>query len=72
MTKTIYVYLKNEGIDCWRPVEAIQQGELFRIISERDKTDEEWEFDTDSLVKCQLKTFQDGKQGLAAIERVII
>ena len=33
-TETIYVYLFDEGVDCWRPVDAVREGEdLYRIVS---------------------------------------
>jgi hypothetical protein len=28
-TETIYVFLLDEGMDCWRPMEATAEGENF-------------------------------------------
>jgi hypothetical protein len=72
MNEQIYVYLKNEGVDCWRPVNAIREGKYYRIITIRDKEDEEWEFDTGKLVECKIKKLDDGKEGLVAIKEIII
>ena len=70
MKTTIYVYLKNEGTDCWRPVDADIIGEFYKIATERDNEDEEWQFDTGTLVKCVEKVFQNGVKGLIAIAKV--
>jgi hypothetical protein len=69
MKTTIYVYLKNEGTDCWRPVEAEKSGDEYKIITSRDKEDEEWQFDTGTVVKCVQKEFQDGEKGLVAVAK---
>lgn len=63
--------LLNEGVEVWRPVEAIEVGDgIFQIVSENpDPTDEEWEFTTGDIVRCALKSFSDGS-GLVAVERV--
>jgi hypothetical protein len=69
-TMNIYIYLKNEDSDVWRPVEARQEGEFYRIVSVREDATEEWEFNTGDLVKCKERNFEDGTKGLVAIERV--
>jgi hypothetical protein len=33
-TETIDVYLFDEGVDCWRPIEAVHEGEdKYRIVN---------------------------------------
>jgi len=69
---TIYVYLLNEGTPCWRPVEAVTvEGDTYRILSTNaDSEDEEWEFNTGDLVRCEHKSFSGGEEGLVAVERL--
>ena len=69
---TIYIYLKNEGTDVWRPVQAEPvSGNAYRIVSvNTDLEDEEWEFDTGELVRCESRVFSGGKTGLVAVERL--
>ena len=68
----IYVYLPDEAVDVWRPVEAERVDEaLYRIISENpDPEDERWEFATGEIVRCVPKVFSDGEGHLVAVERV--
>ena len=67
---TIYVYLLDEGVDVWRPVQAHHLGgDLYRIISINEHEDEQWQFRTGDVVRCAMRTFSDGP-GLAAHERV--
>ena len=55
-TIQIYVYLPDEAVDVWRPVEAIQEGEnLYRIISLNVFDDENWQFKFGELVRCKEK-----------------
>ena len=70
--QTIYVYLRNEDIDVWRPVKAKHlRGEIFRIVSiNGNPEDEDWQFVTNDLVRCEFKEFSDGQTGLVAVERV--
>lgn len=69
---TIYVYVKNENVDVWRPVQAeLVDDKAYRIVSvNTDPEDEEWEFDTGELVHCEQRVFPDGEAGLVAVERV--
>jgi hypothetical protein len=69
---TIYVALINEGLDVWRPVQAVhEQGDVFRIVSQNpDPIDEHWQFSTGENVVCKEHTFSDGQRGLVACERV--
>ncbi len=52
MTTTIFVRLLGEGIDCWCPVEAANEGaERYRITGPMPDGDE-WEFEPGELVVC--------------------
>lgn len=52
MTETIYVYLLWEGIDVWRPVEALVESAGYRITGSEPKG-ENWQFNAGSLVRCE-------------------
>jgi len=70
-TETIYIYLLNEGTDCWRPVTAIQiKDNIYKITGIRND-DEEWEFITGDIVECAFKCFSDNTKALVAIRKVI-
>jgi hypothetical protein len=49
MTTTVYVRLLDEGTDVWRPVEADQDGDLFKLIGPMPD-DEHWEFIPGTIV----------------------
>jgi hypothetical protein len=66
----IYIYLKNEDVDIWRPVEARPEGKFYRIVSVKEDASQEWEFNTADLVRCEERQFEDGTRGLVAIERI--
>lgn len=67
---TIYMQLLDEGTDVWRPVEATQVAdENYRIEGEVPE-EEVWEFAPGSAVRCEWKTFSEGKQGLTAVSAV--
>ena len=73
--ETIYVYLLDEGTDVWRPVKAIQvRQNLYKIVSEnRASEDENWQFSTGDLVRCELQPLSDTddyQDELVAVERV--
>ncbi len=73
--ETIYVYLPNENVDVWRPVEAEQESELlYRIVSEnKDTEDEKWEFSCGDLVRCEFKLLSEGndyEEKLVAVEKI--
>ena len=69
-TETIYVYLFDEGVDCWRPIEAVHEGEdRYRIVSVNpNPEDEHWEFSAGDLVVCERRRFAEG-EGLVAVRR---
>lgn len=58
---TIYVALLNEGTDVWRPVLAEQlAGDRYRIVGQNDDPDDEqWEFETGSVVRCEFRRLSD-------------
>lgn len=52
---TVYVHLLNEGIDIYRPVEAVVLDESVRLVAppDYDPEDEEWEFEPGSVVRME-------------------
>ena len=70
ITQKIYVALLHEGTDVWRPVEALAIGNgLFRIVSKNlEPDDEELQFITGEIVRCQEKIFSEGLVSLIATE----
>ena len=65
---TIYVYLRNEGTDVWRPVEAEHLGgDAYRIVG-TPAEGEEWEFGAGEVVRCSPRMLSDGEQ-MVAVER---
>lgn len=57
----IYVRLLNEGVDVWRPVEAIREGSSFRIVGPAPQPPfEEWEYPLGALVVCELQRLSGG------------
>ena len=57
---TIYVELLEEGVPCWRPVEAEELPDgSFRILDTRPE-EECWAFKKGDVVKCKMRKFQDG------------
>jgi len=65
----VYIRLKEEGTECWRPVDAREEGAgVFRILSTQPK-EEVWEYPAGSAVRCEKKQFASGA-ALAAVERV--
>jgi hypothetical protein len=70
MTETIYVALLDEGVEVWRPVQALRRaGDLFQIVSKNDSETETWEFPSGALVRCVEKQLQDGLR-IVAVEMV--
>jgi hypothetical protein len=68
-TVTIYMPLLDEGIDCWRPIEAeALEGEVYRVNGPVPD-EEEWAFPPGSLVRCRHRVFSDC-EGMEAAERV--
>lgn len=69
----VMVELLNEGTSVWRPVVAFDVGDgSFRLSCAEapEDLDEAWRFAPGTVVKCEWKTFEDGTEALAAVERV--
>ncbi len=69
--ETIYMFLLDEGVDVWRPVQARHLGtDQYEIVSTNpsDST-EQWEFTTGDVVRCKLRRLSDGEE-LVAYELV--
>jgi hypothetical protein len=59
-TRTIYVYLPDEAVDVWRPVEAEElESGLYRILGPAPE-DEIWEFPPGSIVRIEMKRLVHG------------
>jgi len=51
----------------WRPVQAIQHGDTYTIVSSNpDPEDEHWQFAQGEAVLCQPHIFSNGNQSLIA------
>ena len=61
-TEIVYVYLPDEDVDCWRPVDAVHEGgNRYRITSVNPDPDgERWEFETGQRVVCERRTLSRG------------
>ena len=68
---TIYIYLLDEGVDVWRPVDAIHIKEnIYQINPESEIPETEiWEFLPGDMVRCEEKPLHRGNC-LVAIETV--
>jgi hypothetical protein len=65
--ETVYVALRDEGVDVWRPVEAERISEsVYRLANVSVLDAEEWEFSPGSTVRCELRELSDG-QALVAV-----
>jgi hypothetical protein len=64
----IYVRLLNEGVDVWRPVQAVREGaDYFRSVGPTPQPEgEEWEFPLGSVVGARPFQFEGGNGGLVA------
>jgi hypothetical protein len=64
----IYVRLLDEGVEVWRPVQAVRSGDGdFAIVGPAPQPEgETWEFPLGALVMCRHRRFDDGSEGLAA------
>ena len=68
---TIYVYLLDEGIDVWRPVDGIHiKNNIYQIKPESiiPKT-ETWQFLPSDIVLCEEKILSKGKQ-IVAVKKI--
>lgn len=63
---TIYMPLRAEGTDVWRPVEAEpQSGDIYRIVG-AVPVDEDWRFSPGAFVFCESRIL-DGRQATVAV-----
>jgi hypothetical protein len=71
MSVTIYIPLNDEGTDTWRPVHAARlRDDVYEIEVDQEPPGERWTFPPRSIVRCREHTFDDGHQGLLAVELV--
>jgi len=70
-TTPIYVRLLDEGTDVWWPVEAIREGpDSYRIVTENmNPEDQQWEFQSGELVRCEEHLFGGATKALVAVAR---
>jgi hypothetical protein len=64
-TRTVYVELLDEGVDVWRPVEAVEDGESF-LLPTTAPAGERWRFAPGSRVRCELRQLYGGQTLVAA------
>jgi hypothetical protein len=66
--KTIYVAVLDEGVACYRLVEAIhKRDDIYTITSPNpDPENERWEYTRGEDVRCKVHTFQSGDTQLTA------
>jgi hypothetical protein len=59
----IYVALRDEGVDVWRPVQAeCLGGDTYRIRSQPyDRSIESWQFEPGDVVLCEMVESSDGR-----------
>ena len=66
----IYVYLLNEGVDVWRPVDAEKvENDLYRLVGSPPDETEHWEFPTGSVVRAEIRSLSEGPT-LVAVELI--
>lgn len=58
--ETIYVRLKGEAIETWRPVEAEAESDAVYRLPRQAPDDETWAFPPGSRVLCEWKNLSDG------------
>ena len=74
-TKTLYVRLLNEGVEVFRPTQAVPVGDgIYKLLPtpDYDPTDEEWEFTPGSTVKGILRILHgEVEEGLGEVVRLV-
>ena len=73
MDNTIYIYLLDEGSDCYRPTQGIPLGNyVYQILAtpDYDPEDEHWQFPPGSIVRCVLEERMNHFNG--KLERLLI
>jgi hypothetical protein len=69
MSEVIYMPLRDEGTDCWRPVHADRiSSDVYEITVDVEPGEERWLFPPHSRVRCREQVFADGKTDLVAFE----
>jgi hypothetical protein len=70
-TEQIYIFLQDENVDVWRPVDAMPRGELIFKIPENTQIPEteQWEFQPGQTVRCERKILSVGPC-LVAVEEI--
>jgi hypothetical protein len=59
-TETIYIYLPDEAVDVWRPVQAEKlEADLYRVLGPVPEG-EVWQFQPGSIVRVQSTRLEDG------------
>jgi hypothetical protein len=61
MPVTIYIKLRNERTDVWRPVEAEQVARNLHRILSRPIEDEEWPVAHNQIVECERRMLSGGE-----------
>jgi hypothetical protein len=68
MIVKVYVALRDEAVDCWRPVAAEELGSgLFRIVGAVPEG-EAWQYQPGEIVNVRDHVFSDGSRGLVAVK----
>lgn len=65
---TIYMPLLNEGVDVWRPVEAMKITDLGSMVTENAPADEEWAFQPGHILRCEERQLS-GETQLVAVAK---
>jgi hypothetical protein len=65
VTRIVYVELLDEGVEVWRPVEAVDDGDTF-VLPVTAPEGEHWAFSPGSRVRCELRELSDGPALIAA------
>jgi hypothetical protein len=64
-TETIYMYLRDEAVDVWRPVQAENLGDdVYRVFGPVPEG-EVWEFSPGSVVRVQIRRLSAGDARVA-------
>lgn len=62
---TIYMPLLGEGIDVYRPVEAMKIDDLGYMVTEPMPPEEEWAFPPGHILTCEERELADGRKLVA-------
>lgn len=62
---TIYMPLLNEGVDVWRPVEAMKINDIGYMVTENAPPDEEWAFQPGHILRCEELQLSEGRHLVA-------